>query len=145
MNEGIKNALQRGFTRETQAYIKYRIFAQKAEEEGRGAKSEKARIMLQEASQLFNRVAEDEAGHALYYLRTLDEIGDTGHNLQEAAEGEQNDAVEYNISAAAARLAGMEDVAQAFERIAELEKKHTGLFAELSERMQRRWLTDRLG
>jgi rubrerythrin len=145
MNEGIKNALERGFTRETQAYIKYRTFAQRAEEEARTAKTEKGRNLLLEAAQLFNRVAEDEAGHALYYLRTLDQIGDTAHNLLQAAEGEQTDTVEYNISAAAARVGGMEEVAAAFERIAEIEKKHTGQFAELSDRLQRRWLTDRLG
>jgi rubrerythrin len=144
MNEGIRKALERGFTRETQAYIKYRIFAQKADEEGRAASSDKVRAMMQEAAQLFNRVAEDEAGHALFFLRMLEEIGDTSHNLLEAAEGEQTDTVEYNISAAAARVAGMEEAAQTFERIAEIEKKHTGQFSELSERMQRRWLTDRL-
>jgi rubrerythrin len=144
MIEGIQKALERGFTRETQAYIKYRIYAQKAEEEGRGATSEKVRNLMQEAAQLFNHVAEEEAGHALYYLRMIEEIGDTARNLMESANGEQTDTVEYSISAAAARLAGLEEVAQAFERIAEIEKIHTGQFAELSGRMQRRWLTDRL-
>jgi rubrerythrin len=144
MIEGVKKALERGFTRETQAYLKYRIYAQKAEEEARAATSDKVRSLMLEAQRMFSAVAEEEAGHALYYLRALDEIGDTARNLMDAAEGEQADVVEYAISAAAARVAGMEEVAQSFERIAEIEKRHTGQFAELSERMQRRWLTDRL-
>jgi rubrerythrin len=144
MIEGVKKALERGFARETQAYLKYRFFAQKAEEDAKAASSEKVRSLMIEAQQLFSLVAEEEAGHALYYARALDEIGDTARNLMDAAEGEQADVVEYAISAAAARVSGLEEVAESFERISEIEKRHTGQFAELSERMQHRWLTDRL-
>ncbi len=144
MIEAVRQALERGFARETEANIKYLIFAQKAEEEARSALPGQECEVLKEVAALFRRVAEEEAGHALYYLRALDSLGDTPTNLLAAAEGEQADLVEYAIAAAAARAGGEEEIAQGFERIAATERRHNDLFRELSGRTQGPWLADRL-
>jgi rubrerythrin len=143
MKEIIRQALERGFTRETRAYRKYALFAQAAEEEVKNS-SEKEKVLLLEAAKLFRRIAEEEAGHAEYYLTVLGEIGDTNQNLHKSIEAEENDIVEYTISASAARTDEMEDIARAFERIAKSEKHHVELFSKLSERMQDLWFDDRL-
>lgn len=144
MIDVVKQALERGFARETEANIKYLIFAQKAEEEARSALPGQERELLKQVADLFRQVAEEEAGHALFYLRALDVLGDTSANLLAAAAGEQADTVEYAISAAAARADGEEEIAQGFERIATTEQRHNDLFRELSVRAQGPWLADRL-
>jgi rubrerythrin len=143
MKESIQQALERGFTRETRAYRKYALFAQAAEEEVKTS-SEKEKVLLLEAAKLFRRIADEEAGHAEYYLTVLGEIGDTNQNLHKSIEAEENDIGEYKISASAARTEELEDIARAFERIAKSEKHHVELFSKLSERMQDLWLDDRL-
>ena len=143
MKESIRQALERGFIRETQAYQKYMLFARKAEKEAKTS-SEKEKPLLHEAALLFRRIAKEEAGHAGYYLRVLGDIGETNQNLQKTIEAEENDSVEYAISASAARNEDMEEIAGMFERIAKSEKHHVDLFSKLYERMQDLWLDDRL-
>jgi rubrerythrin len=143
MNKSVQQALERGFIRETQAHLKYMIFAKKAEAEAKTA-PEKEKVLLLEAATLFTRIARDEAGHAQSYLKGLGEIGETPQNLQTAVEMELNDGVEYGISAAAVRAEGMEEIAIIFERIAENEKLHVKLYRQLAEQIQDVWLDDRL-
>jgi len=143
MKESIRQALERGFIRETQAYQKYMLFSRKAEEEAKSS-SEKEKPLLHEAAILFRRLAEDESGHAEYYLKVLGDVRETIQNLQKSIEGEENDSVEYAISASAARNEDMEEIAGIFERIAKSEKHHVELFSKLYERMQNLWLVDRL-
>ncbi|MGZ5135203.1 MAG: ferritin family protein [Flavitalea sp.] len=143
MNKSVQQALERGFIRETQAHLKYMIFAQQAEVEAKTA-PEKEKVLLLEAAALFHRIARDEAGHAQSYLKGLGEIGKTPQNLQTAVEMELNDGVEYGISAAAARAEGMDEIAKIFERIAENEKLHVELYRQLAEGIQDIWLDDRL-
>jgi rubrerythrin len=143
MKESIRQALERGFIRETQAYQKYMLFSRKAEEEAKSS-SEKEKPLLHEAAILFRRLAEEEAGHAEYYLKVLGDVRETIQNLQKSIEAEENDSVEYAISASAARNEDMEEIAGIFERIAKSEKHHVELFSKLYERMQNLWLDDRL-
>jgi rubrerythrin len=119
------------------------IFAQKAEDEAKTA-TDKEKALLLEAEELFRRIALDEAGHAQIYLKELGEIWKTSQNLQTAVEMEQNDGVEYAISAAAARAEEMEEIAKIFERIAKNEKHHVERYRQLAEQMQNLWLKDRL-
>jgi rubrerythrin len=143
MKDSIRQALERGFIRETQACRKYTLFAKAAEEEAKKSSAKEMPLLLETAT-LFRRIAEEEAGHAEYYLKVLGEIGDTKDNVHKSIEAEENDIVEYSISAAVARTDGMEDIAGIFERIAQSEKRHVELFCKLSERMQDMWLGDRL-
>jgi rubrerythrin len=143
MKDSIRQALERGFIRETQAYLKYSLFAKAAEGEAKTSSAKEMGILL-EAAKLFRRIAEEEAGHAEYYLKALGEVGDSNQNVNKSIEAEENDIVEYTISASAARADGMEDVAGIFERIAQSEKRHVELFKKLSEGMQDLWLSDRL-
>ncbi len=143
MIESVRQTLERGFIRETQAHLKYMIFAQKAEDEAKTA-IEKEKALLLEAAVLFRKISLDEAGHAQIYLKELGEIGKTSQNLQTAVEMEQNDGVEYALSAAATRAEEMEEIAKIFERIAKNEKHHVELYRQLADKMQNLWFEDRL-
>lgn len=71
--EDLKNA----FAGESQAYQKYRAFAEKAQKEG-----------LVNVAKLFRTTAEAERTHAVGHLKSLDGIGETLENLQAAIDGE---------------------------------------------------------
>jgi rubrerythrin len=143
VKESVRQAFERGYIRETQAYLKYIYFARRAEEEALDA-SEKENDLLREAARLFRQAADQKAGHAEEYLIGLDEIGDTIPNLQNSIEAELNDIFECNRSASAARSEGLEVMANQFERIAKMDQRHVLLFSKLSERMQDLWIGDRL-
>ncbi len=144
MIDGIKQALERGFVRECQAYMKYLAFSHVAENEANQAVSIQDKQKYMEAMLLFRRVAQEEYGHAFFYFDALNGIGDSLQNLNEALDMEKNDAVEYSISASAARAAGDTDSAAIFERIQLMEVRHVEQFEKLAERIQESWLDDRL-
>jgi len=72
-NENLKEA----FAGESQANQKYRAFAKRAEQDG-----------LPNIARLFRTAAEAERIHAEGHLRSLEGIGSTKDNLQEAIDGE---------------------------------------------------------
>ena len=144
MLDGIKQALERGFTRECQAYLKYLVFSHVAENEANKAVNIEDKQKYLEAMLLFRRVAQEEYGHAFFYLDALNGIGDSLHNLHDALNMEKNDKIEYTISASAAMAAGDSDSASIFERIQAMEVRHIEQFEKLAERMQSSWLDDRL-
>jgi rubrerythrin len=72
-NENLKEA----FAGESQANQKYRAFAKRAELDG-----------LPNIARLFRTAAEAERIHAEGHLKSLDGIGTTKENLQEAIDGE---------------------------------------------------------
>ena len=69
--------LETAFAGESQANRKYLFFAEKADNEGQP-----------QIARLFRTAAESETVHARNHLRTMDGIGSTRDNLQEAAKGE---------------------------------------------------------
>jgi rubrerythrin len=144
MLDGIKQALERGFIRECQAYMKYLAFSHVAENEASQSVSTQDKQKYLEAMLLFRRVAQEEYGHAFFYFDALKGIGDSLKNLQEALEMEKNDAVEYSISASAARAVGDSDTADIFDRIQAMEVRHIEQFEKLAERFEESWLDDRL-
>ena len=75
-NENLKEA----FAGESQANQKYRAFAKRAEQDG-----------LPNIARLFRTAAEAERIHAEGHLKSLDGIGSTKENLQEAIAGETHE------------------------------------------------------
>jgi rubrerythrin len=144
MLESIQQALERGFNREAQAIERYVLFAHKAEEEAKTATTEAESKLLKEAAELFLKIAEDESDHAHQYLMSLDGISETVNNLKTAMDLEENDTVEYSISAAAARSNDLEDIAQKFERIGAAEKRHFAQLEKITLRLQETWMNKRL-
>ncbi|MEM2813952.1 MAG: rubrerythrin family protein, partial [Candidatus Methanomethylicia archaeon] len=71
--ENLKNAFQG----ESQAHMKYIIYAEKAEDEG-----------FKNISRLFRAIAYAEFIHAKNHYRILGKIGNTSQNLQDAINGE---------------------------------------------------------
>lgn len=72
-----KENLGEAFAGESQANMKYRAFADKAEKDG-----------FPNIARLFRTTAEAERIHAEGHLKALDKIGSTAENLKAAIEGE---------------------------------------------------------
>jgi rubrerythrin len=142
VKESVRQALELGYIRESQAYSKYIYFAHRAEEEALAA-SEEESDLLGEAARLFRQIAEEKAGDAEEYMIFLDEIGGTNPNLQNSIEAELNDIVELRTSAATARSEGLEVIANKFEQVAKMEKRRLVLLSQLSDRIQDLWTDDR--
>ena len=94
MREMTKENLKAAFAGESQAYMKYVIFADRAEEEG-----------YPEVARLFRAIAFAERVHATNHLRELGDIGDTVANLEVAIGGENYENTEmYPAFNAVAKL-----------------------------------------
>ena len=76
MTKTIQN-LKEAFAGESQASMKYRIFAEKADAEGFG-----------QAARMFRAASQAEKLHAETHLKNLDMVNDTATNLQAAVDGD---------------------------------------------------------
>jgi rubrerythrin len=77
MQEMSKDNLEAAFAGESQAHMKYLIFADRAEKEG-----------FSNVARLFRATAYAEQVHATSHFRTLKHIGKTVDNLEAAIGGE---------------------------------------------------------
>jgi rubrerythrin len=143
--EELKQILYRGFTGEAQAYLRYFIFAHKAEEEINLSSSAEVVALLKEAAALFREISEQEKFHALSFLNAMDGVGDTIQNLQDAIDGEKKDFLTYSEAVVTARSLGLEEIAQNYERIASVENRHAAQYQVILKRLQEIWLDERLG
>jgi rubrerythrin len=110
--------LRIAFADESQTYIEYLAYAQKAVDEG-----------LIEIAQLFREAAGAEEVHALTHLRTMDVISTTRENLEEAAEGEGLEILSiYPKFIEEAEVEGRQDAANSFRLAYEREKHHRNMF-----------------
>ena len=99
---------------ESQAYLRYKWFEEKAKADG-----------YVEISQLFRDTAANEAEHAEIWFRYLGGYSSTERNLDAAAGGEHFEwATMYAQFAAEARMEGFATIADLFERVATIEKHH---------------------
>ncbi len=83
MHQMTQQNLHNAFAGESQAHMKYMIFADKARKEGKP-----------NIARLFTAIAYAEQVHATAHLKALEEIGDTVRNLDTAIEGETFEADE---------------------------------------------------
>ncbi|BAU22798.1 rubrerythrin [Caldimicrobium thiodismutans] len=122
MKEMTKECLKGALAGESQACVKYLIFADKAEAEG-----------FPQIARLFRAVAYAERVHAENHLKALNGNG-TLDNLETAIKGENFEVEEmYPAYKAVAELQGEKQALRAFHYAIEAEKIHAALFAEAKE------------
>jgi len=112
--------LETAFAGESQAHMKYAIFADKAEKEG-----------YSEVARLFRAISYAERVHATNHLRALGGIGDTVANLTEAIGGENYENTEmYPAFDAVARLQEEKGALRSIHYALEAEKIHESMYGE---------------
>ena len=123
MHEMTKVNLEAAFAGESQAHMKYTIFADKAEREG-----------YPEVARLFRAISYAERVHATNHLRELNGIGDTAANLEVAYGGENYENTEmYPAFDAVAKLQKEKGAIRSFHYALEAEKIHEVMYNEARE------------
>lgn len=134
-----KNLLA-SFAGEAQARNRYTLWAEKAREEG-----------YQQIAGIFMETAENEFYHAQRFFSFLEGgeveitaaypagvIGDTLHNLKEAAAGEHEEGFDlYPSFAQTAKDEGFPQIAAVFNVIAQVEKHHEARYKKLAENIEK--------
>ncbi|MBE6010477.1 MAG: rubrerythrin family protein [Eubacterium sp.] len=109
------------FAGESEARNKYTYFASKAKSDG-----------YVQISKIFEETAANEKEHAKIWYKILEGIGDTKTNLELAADGEAYEWQEmYPTFAKEAREEGLNEIADLFEMVAEIEKDHEERYRKL--------------
>jgi hypothetical protein len=114
MHEMTQANLEAAFAGESQAHMKYKIFADKAEEEG-----------YPQVARLFRAISFAEQVHATNHFRQLQGIGETADNLGVAIGGENYENTEmYPSFNAVAKLQGEKGAMLSIHYALEAEKIH---------------------
>lgn len=123
MRPMVKNFLKDAFAGESQASMKYQIFARKAEKEG-----------FDNVARLFRAIAFAEYCHARNHMHALDEVGGSADNLQSAIDGEVFETEEmypaYNL---VAKDQGERKAAQSTEWAKKAEEVHAYMYSKAKE------------
>ena len=132
--------LLKAFAGESQARNRYSMYASVAKKEG-----------YQQIAEIFELTAANEYQHAKQFYRQLEGgeveitasypagiIGDTLTNLEAAANGENDEAeVLYPEFAKTAKEEGFDEIAELFEKTAEIEKHHHERYLKLAENIKK--------
>lgn len=116
--------LKAGFIAESQASVRNRAFAMKADQED-----------LPQMAALFRAVAEAEAVHAYNHLRFLGAVADTQTNLESAFEHENLAVDSYPELIKDATEAGNTAIAKLFGFVRDVEREHAGLYSKALDHM----------
>ncbi|MBN1583175.1 MAG: rubrerythrin family protein [Anaerolineae bacterium] len=112
--------LEAAFAGESQAHMKYMIFADQAEKEG-----------YPQVARLFRAISYAEQVHATNHFRQLNGVGDTVANLKEAMGGENFEVTEmYPAYDAVAKLQGEKGAILSIHYALEAEKIHEAMYNE---------------
>lgn len=115
--------LQDAFAGESQAHMKYMIFADQAEREG-----------LANTARLFRAASYSEQMHATAHLRALGGVNASPQNLEAALGGENFEIDEmYPTYTAVANLQGEKAAVASMDRAFQAEKVHSKLYARAKE------------
>jgi rubrerythrin len=115
--------LKEAFAGESQAHMKYKIFAAQAEQAG-----------FPEVARLFRAIAYAERVHATNHLRELGGVGDTAANLKTAAAGEAYEVEQmYPAFQEVAKLQREKGAIRSNHYALEAEKIHEGLYHDAEE------------
>src|SRR3972149_4875763 len=118
--------LRIAFADESQTYIEYLAYTQKAIDEG-----------LTEIAQIFREAAGAEAVHALTHLRAMDVVQSTADNLRESVEGGGLEIMSMSPKfIREAEEEGRTEAAEAFKLAYEREKHHRAMFREALEKLE---------
>lgn len=123
MHEMTKENLKAAFAGESQAHMKYVIFADKAERDG-----------YPEVARLFRAISYAERIHATNHFRELGGIGDTVANLEAASSGEHYEHTEmYPAFEAVAKLQEEKGAIRSINYAMETEKIHEVMYNQARE------------
>jgi rubrerythrin len=125
MTDTIEN-LKVAFAGESQANLKYRTFAKKAEQDG-----------FANIARLFLATAEAERIHAEGHLKALDQIRSTAENLQTAIDGETYEFTEMYPPMLQQAEAEGHKARRMFKYATEVEEVHARLYTLALEAVQR--------
>lgn len=129
--------LRSAYGGESQAHMRYRIWAEKAEKDG-----------FPTVARLFMATSDAEQVHATYHFKALkDQVGDfavtsgavfgyttTSENLQGAIDGELHEVNQmYPAYIAVAEMQGEQEALRAYKYAIEAEKVHAELFTKAKE------------
>ncbi|MDR0729431.1 MAG: rubrerythrin family protein [Prevotellaceae bacterium] len=131
--------LLKAFAGESQARMRYQLFAKQAKKEG-----------FEQIAVLFEETANEEKRHATEFFRLLEggpveitatypagSVGTTAENLLAAADGEQEEwDVLYREFAAVARDEGFPHIAVKFNLVATVEKRHEARYRKLLQNVE---------
>ena len=119
--------LMTAFAGESQARNKYTYYASKAKKDG-----------YVQIGKLFEETANNEKEHAKIWFKLLHNgISDTIKNLEDAASGENYEWTDmYPSFAKTAREEGFNEIADLFERVADIEKTHEERYKKLLSNIQ---------
>lgn len=118
MRKMTKANLEAAFAGESQAHMKYVIFANEAEKEG-----------FPQVARLFRAIAYAEQVHATNHLRALGGVGESPANLQVAIDGETFEVEEmYPAYKAVAELQEEKGAVRSTHYALEAEKVHAGMY-----------------
>ena len=111
---------------ESQAYLRYKWFEEKAKQDG-----------YVEISELFRDTAANEMEHAEIWFRYLGGWSGTEHNLDVAASGENFEwSTMYAEFEQTAREEGFDAIADLFSRVASIEKQHEEAYRKAYEKVK---------
>jgi rubrerythrin len=123
MKEMTKSNMQTAFAGESQAHMKYMIFADLAEREG-----------FPNIARLFRAASFSEQMHATAHLRALGSASTTAKNLEGALGGENFEIAEmYPAYIAVANLQEEKGATVSMDRALQAEKVHSKLYARAKE------------
>lgn len=118
MKQMTKANLEAAFAGESQAHMKYSIYAEKAEREG-----------YPHVAKLFRAISYAEKVHASNHLRALEKVHDTASNLLDAAAGENYEVTEmYPAFEAVAKLQEEMSAVRSIQYAVEAEKIHEVMY-----------------
>lgn len=120
MKEMTRTNLQEAFAGESQAHMRYLVYAEIAEQEG-----------LKNIARLFRAASLSEQMHATAHLRVLGGVGTTAQNLKTAFGGESFEVAEmYPAYIAVATLQEEAGAVRSAQRAMEAEKVHAKLYSQ---------------
>ncbi|SNX53145.1 rubrerythrin family protein [Thermoanaerobacterium sp. RBIITD] len=123
MREMTKTNLSAAYAGESQAHMKYQIFADVAEKEGKP-----------NIAKLFRAISYAERVHATNHYNTLGEVGDTVANLDKAIAGETFEVEEmYPAYKAVADLQEEKGANKSYNHAWEAEKLHAQMYKDAKE------------
>ncbi len=125
-NTQTERNLHTALSGESQAYLRYKWFEEKAREDGYVA-----------VSQLFRDTAANEMEHAEIWFRYLGGWSSTEKNLETGAAGENFEwSTMYSEFEKTAREEGFEEIAKLFSRVASIEKQHEDNYREALQKVK---------
>ena len=123
MKQMTEKSLNEAFAGESMAHMKYLVFSQKAEEEGKP-----------NIARLFKAISYAEQVHATNHLRNLSGINTTPENLQSAIDGETFEVDEmYPAYDAIAKLQNEKGAQTSIHYALSAEKIHAAMYTKAKE------------